>query len=202
MKYLRILLLLLLSGYLISCSDDTQADQTSNTVQSQIDPLATFIPQGYAILDSAYGDLNLDTLPDLVLILKKEGEETSSEPAYQPEERPLLILIGENEGFRLAAQNKRSVYCVNCGGMMGDPYQGMTIKNGYVSVEHYGGSGSRWSRIITYRYDKKEKHWFLHRDGGESFQVSNPDEVETTMRTKEDFGQLRFEEFDIYESYD
>ncbi|MEM7368614.1 MAG: hypothetical protein AAF587_08410 [Bacteroidota bacterium] len=200
MIHQRILFLHVLLGGMIGCTNGSRMENTSSGSSDPSDQADAFIPHGYSMLDSASGHLNMDSIIDMILILKKDGEETSSEPVDHPEERPLLLLLGQaNNQFRLATQNKQTVYCVNCGGMMGDPYQGLVIKDGYFSVEHYGGSGLRWSRIITYRYDPKEKHWFLHRDGGESFQVRNPDDVDTYMRTKKDFGTVRFEAFDIYQ---
>ena len=82
---------------------------------------------------------------------------------------------------------------------MGDPFMGIKIKNGYFSVEHYGGSSWRWTRIITYKYSKQDKEWFLHKDGSESFHASEPQKVETKIKTTKDFGQIKFEEFDIYD---
>jgi hypothetical protein len=158
-----------------------------------------FVPKDYAVLDTASGDLNLDNIKDLILVLKRNGEDTLSDVVDNPEKRPLLILLGDiNHKLTLAKKNDNTVYCIDCGGMMGDPYMGITIKNGYFSVEHYGGSGWRWSRIITYKYSKQENEWFLHKDGSESFNVCEPEKVESTIRTAKDFGKVRFEEFDIY----
>lgn len=41
-----------------------------------------------------------------------------------------------------------------------NPYSGLTIKNGYFSVEHYAGSAWRWTRIPTFKYSKAENDWF------------------------------------------
>lgn len=158
-----------------------------------------FIPSGYSVLDSALGNLNGDNLTDAILILKKNGEEKTSDVVDNPEKRPLLILTGNPDNtFTLAARNDNTVFCVDCGGVLGDPYNGITIKNGYFSVEHYGGSSWRWARIITYKYSEAEKGWFLHKDGSESFHASNPEKVETIIKTTKDFGKVPFVNFDIY----
>ncbi len=70
--------------------------------------------------------------------------------------RPLLILIGNSYGNlkKVAHNNNNTVLCHNCGGIFSDPFEGITIKNGYFSVEHYGGSNWRWTEIITYKYLK------------------------------------------------
>jgi len=43
--------------------------------------------------------------------------------------RPLLILLGKKGGgFSLYARNVSVFLCRNCGGMFGDPFEGITIK--------------------------------------------------------------------------
>lgn len=161
--------------------------------------LLKFIPTNYSILDTLSGDLNLDKKMDYILVLKKEGEDTLSDVVNIPEKRPLLILLREESGkLKLVGRNDNTVYCFDCGGMMGDPYMGITIKNGYFSVEHYGGSGWRWRRIITYKFSKKKSEWFLHKDVSESFHATDPEKIEYKIRSKKDFGLVKFEDFDIY----
>lgn len=83
---------------------------------------------------------------------------------------------------------------------MGDPFTGVTIKNGYFSVEHYGGSGWRWTRIVTFKYAPAEKNWFLFKDGGDSFHALDPEKVKTKISTVKNFGKVPFERFDIYKN--
>lgn len=208
MKVRNLIIKTFIAISLFACGQNRNSnDQVENNKEfiesikkTPVNRISKFISEGYSVLDSISGDLNLDTYNDLILILKKNDEEKTSDVIDNPEKRPLLILIGQNNGdYELAAKSNSTVYCFDCGGMMGDPYQGVTIKNGYFSVEHYGGSAWRWSRIITYKYSKSDNHWFLHRDGGESFHTSEPKKSELNMRTKKDFGNVKFEDFDIYE---
>ncbi len=204
MKTKNLIIISLIITCLYACGQNNLAKQDeqldASTTKSYIDPIAKFIPDAYSLLDSASGDLNLDEYKDLIIILKKNNEEQSSDVIDNPERRPLLILTGQGDGkYKLAAKSNSTVYCYDCGGMMGDPYEGITIKNGYFSVEHYGGSAWRWSRIITYKFSKTDNHWFLHRDGGESFHASKPEQSKSNMRTVEHFGKVKFENFDIYE---
>jgi hypothetical protein len=158
-----------------------------------------FIPKGYSILDTATGNLNLDAYPDMLLALKKDGEEKTSDVTEHPEQRPLLILLGQpDHTFALAARSDNSIYCVDCGGVMGDPYQSLVIKKGFFSVEHYGGSSWRWTRIVTFKYNAAEKKWYLFKDGGDSFHASEPEKVKRTIKTAKDFGKIPFEKFDVY----
>ncbi|MBF0573599.1 MAG: hypothetical protein HQK69_07555, partial [Desulfamplus sp.] len=160
--------------------------------------IVRFIPENYSVLNMTKGDLNLDSIDDIILILKKNGEEKTSDVIEHPEKRPLYILIGKSDGlYELAAKNDNAVYCVDCGGMLGDPFNNITIKKGCFSVEHFGGSAWRWTRIITFKYSKSEKNWFLHKDGGDSFHAAGG-KVETRVKTVKDFGLVMFEQYDIY----
>lgn len=161
--------------------------------------ISDFIPEGYLLLDTSYGDLNLDNYTDLILILKTKIEED-----YVEAKRPLLILTGDEKGFfTLKKQNNNSVLCYDCGGIFGDPYEGITIKNGYFSIEHFGGSSWKWTLIITYKYLPEKKDWYLYKYGGESFHSLNiKDTKKKKVNTTEDFGEILFEDFNIDKAFD
>lgn len=161
--------------------------------------LKKFVPKGYVALDITKGDLNLDTYPDVIMVLKKVNEEQTSSDTDHPEKRPLLILIGQpDKSYKLAARSENTVYCFKCGGIMGDPFSGITIKKGYFTVEHFGGSAWRWTRFVTYKYSAKDKDWYLHKDGHESYHATEPDKGKTATYTVKDFGKVPFAQFDIY----
>lgn len=159
--------------------------------QSPSSTLSSFIPANYQVLDSASGDLTGDGIKDLVLILQ-----SATEAANPDTTRPLLLLQGSGKGhYQLMSRNDHVVCCANCGGVFGDPYAGITIKGKYFSIEHYGGSGWRWTRVITFKYDPKTKHFILHRDAGESFHTSNPDKTEQILHAPESFGKTTLEDY-------
>jgi uncharacterized protein YecT (DUF1311 family) len=174
-------------------------EKTNHSIS--ISEIAKIIPENYSILDSVSGNLNRDEFNDYVIILKKKNEEETSNFVDDKQElRPLMLLIGQpNNKFVKVLQNDKSVLCYDCGGIMGDPYEGITIKNGYFSIEHYGGSNWRWTEIITYKYSEIENNWFLHKKGGVSFHTSDPNKMEEKTETKKDFGLIKFEDFNIYE---
>ena len=155
---------------------------------AQSKELAAFIPVGYTLLDSAISDLNKDGYKDVVLILKSKKEESFSEKL-----RPLLILHGDkNKKYNLIARNDSVVLCQGCGGVFGDPYDNLVIKNNFFSVEHYGGSHWRWTRIMTFKYDPKTKRYILHRDAGESYHMDDPEKTTENLNRKKDFDKLPF----------
>lgn len=129
-------------------------------------------PQGWTFMDTMTGDLNRDKYTDMLLVLEENGD---SETVVH--NRALIILTGNAKGeLEFRERNDTAVLCRECGGIFGDPYDGLAIKNGYFSVQHYGGSAWRWTRIITFRYHEKEKDWFLHKDGGVSYYIYDESE--------------------------
>ncbi len=159
--------------------------------QTKAVPYTSFIPKGYTLLDSATGNLNKDAHKDMVLILRNNAEKINSDTT-----RPLLLLAGKGNGlFTLMERNDHVVLCAGCGGVFGDPYRGITVKNGYFSIEHYGGSGWRWTRIITFKWDTATERFKLHRDAGVSFHTSDPNKQEEMTYRKQDFGKIFFNEF-------
>ena len=157
----------------------------------QFHPLKTFIPPNFTLLDSASGDINLDGLTDLVLILRNTAEKLNPDTT-----RPLLLLQSNGKGlYKLVGRNDSVVLCMNCGGIWGDPYDNMTVKKGYFSIEHMGGSSWRWTRIITFKFDIKRKLFVLHRDAGFSWWNVERGHERNIVTSKEDFDKLPFEKY-------
>ncbi len=159
----------------------------------------SFIPENYAVLDSQKGDLNLDKIKDVILVLKKIDEEKESDTSKSEVRRPLIILLGKYDGsFTQVARNDNAVYCVTCGGVMGDPFVGVVITEGCFSIEHYGGSVWRWSTETTFKYSEQKKTWLLHKKVSEEFNATEPAETKTTTETAKTLGTVKFQDFDIY----
>jgi hypothetical protein len=151
----------------------------------------TYIPSNFAILDSASGDIDRDGIADLIVILKDTAENRDTAT-----NRPLLLLQGNGRGlYKLIGRNDSVVLCFNCGGMWGDPYESMTVKEGYFSIEHMGGSNWRWTRIITFKYDVTRKIFVLHRDAGYSWWTLEKGHEKDYVTTPKDFDKLPFDRY-------
>lgn len=165
-----------------------------------LDQIKPYLPNDYTILDTCTGDLNRDSFADLLVVLKKNREDSTSDITEHPEKRPLLLFLrSADSSYQLAARKDNVVLCIDGGGIMGDPYAALVIKNGYFSVEHYGGSGWRWKRITTFKYVPAEDKWYLHKDASQIHSSVEPEKVFTTVWTTEQFGKVRLEDFNIYE---
>jgi hypothetical protein len=153
--------------------------------------LGSYVLKNYSILDTVSGDLNRDEYPDVILLLK-----SNMEADYPAVSRPLIILEGiSSRQYKLAARNDNLVLCAECGGMLGDPYQAVTIEKGSFTVMHYGGSAWRWTQNITFTYQPATGKYMLHRDTGESFHSSNPNKVKKIKYQKENWDVVSFEDY-------
>ena len=153
-----------------------------------------FIPKGYALIDTAMGDLNLDKLQDIILVLKTIGEDTALDATEY--KRPLLLLLGHaDKTYALASRNDNVVYCHQCGGAFGEPYTGVEIKNGLFTVNHFGGTNDRWSNEIIFKYSKADKNWYLFKIVDKGWNVFHLDDVGTIIKTKKDFGIVSFKKY-------
>jgi hypothetical protein len=161
--------------------------------------LISLIPPGYELLDTLKGNLNLDSITDLLIIAKKLNETALAEKTDSTVKRLLLVATGGPDGtFIIKRQSENIILCAACGGAMGDPYAAMVIKNGFFSIEHYGGSSWRWERTTTFRYSPKDNDWLLHKDGTSSFHAAEPERVTETLKTVKETGRVFFTDFNIY----
>lgn len=167
--------------------------------------IARFVPAGFQTLDFAAADLDADGRPDVVLILRRTDED---DVANGEAGRPLLLLLRQPDG-RLAQGRRaeRLVYCRACGGMLGDPYQGLTATRGRFTVSLAGGSASaHWAVEYTFAYDSTAKDWLLAEEknaGDERNDQSASDDGEgeersgwTKVLTRRQLGDIPLERFD------
>ena len=166
-------------------------------VNSQFQPLTYYIPNNYTILDSLSRDINNDKIKDLVLILKHNQEEDNFDTT-----RPLLLLEGNNQGlYRLMAKNDNVVLCKECGGVYGDPFEGISIENRGFTLDFRGGSRWRWTRHISFKFDKISSRFILYKDIGIDYDGANPEgKIDKKKYNKKDFGRLPFTKYNYEKS--
>lgn len=133
---------------------------TSAQVAKEWEKIKSFIPLGYKLLDLVSGDLNEDGFVDFAIVLKNQNEDNNGDAL-----RPLLLITGSKHNkLTLRERNDSVVLCKNCGGIFGDPFQSVTIKEGVLSVKHNVGSSWRWGRTISFIYDIALEEFVLNSD--------------------------------------
>lgn len=174
------------------------AAQPGNTMPAEINK---FILKGYEVLDYTTGDLNKDKKPDAILILKAAGEDTIQTEDFTTPERPMLLLVRQDNGaLKLAGRNDAVVMCRQCGGIYGDPYESISADSNSFSINFYGGSAWRWSHEYTFRYNAAKKDWFIYQESQTSYWNIEPDKYFSSATVAED--ELKAVPFSQYKPAD
>ncbi len=178
-SFLRLALLLFSFGALCGFLSTQEAVQLPN-------------PKHYTVLDSAFADINGDQVVDKVLVYTlKEG--VPSDDDFDP--RPTVVFYGRGEDtFEPILRNDAVVACKICGGVFGDPYEGMDLSEGKMTFYAFGGSSWRWSRTTSFTLVGKE--WLLTECKEVSFHASDPEKQSTEYYHKEQYGRMKFEDFE------
>jgi len=178
-------------------STDTTGDKADLVTEEEQEPEEwsenpmDFTPDGYVLYQTYKGDLNRDEFEDMVAVFN--AVDSNDEMIN----RAVMLLTADKDGkLTMAALNKEGAYCPDCGGAMGDPLASVVIKNGYFTIEHFGGSRERWTDDPTFKYSTKDGKWYLHRRSKIVYDALDPENGSTeTMLSTRDFGVVNFEDF-------
>jgi hypothetical protein len=122
---------------------------------------------GYTILLSQKGDLNKDSIEDLIICFKSNKEDLDVEDFANTPKRKCVIYLGNNNSTVTKVAESFTALVLPEGN--GDPLSGISIKNGYFSLEHYSlYPGNDYTRIITFKYDALKKTFLIHKDNEEN----------------------------------
>lgn len=105
-------------------------------------------------IGQATGDLNKDGQAEKVLVV----EDLNSSDEYSHERR-LQIYHLVNGQWNLWEDIAGGLLGSADGGMMGDPFEAITIERGVIVIKHFGGSRQKWS--YTHRFRYQNKNWEL-----------------------------------------
>jgi len=123
--------------------------------------LQAFVEADTKPIEFKSADLNNDGKTDYILVLA--NSKLGPDEEYNDEsKRPTLIIIRGADGtLAEAARNELAAGCAACGGIMGDPFEGVTACKGTFTVTNSGGSRDRWSFEYTFNYSRKDNAWQL-----------------------------------------
>lgn len=148
------------SSLMDSAANDTAAHDTIAAVPLQLKDSA-FVPKHYRVADVVFGDLNRDSFPDAIVMLRHDSDDVAM---YSEDPRWIYILLGTADGnFEVKSKSSHATFKQSEGGMFGDPYDGMTIGAGTFSINHYGGSRYRWTSNYVFEYDAAKTEWYYTR---------------------------------------
>ena len=128
--------------------------------------IVEFVPAGWTILDSAYGDLNKDGIKDAAIVIQHTDSiamVNSLEDTVLTQPRILLILFKKpsENSFKLVEQSN-SFILKHDNSAMDDPYQEMAINNGIMEIKfHLFYSMGSWyvtNAVYKFRYQQGQFH--------------------------------------------
>lgn len=114
--------------------------------------------QQYKVYKTISLDLNDDNLNDYIVVLVHINEDNLSD-----QKRLLIIYTTENKILKKVGESSEIVFCRTCGGMLGDPFQGIRYVGNLIYVTNYGGSRWRWSNEYRLKYDEG-KIWLVEKE--------------------------------------
>ncbi len=202
---MQALALILATGAVFSTSsvfaqDESVTDGAYTPIPEKQVPseIKAFVESGTRAIAIERADLNGDGREDVLLVLQAKIARDDG-TGFEQRQRPLLILTRDAKGaLHLRKRNDKMVMCPECGGMMGDPLQVVSAKTKSFRIEHYGGSGWRWSVNYQFNYSRRDDTWQLVRVEETSFHASDPETMEKNLvRTPpKDYGKIDIAEFD------
>lgn len=172
----------------------TAAQSEELQIPTEVRP---FVETGTKAIALEASDLNGDGRGDFVLVLERENPAMDQDD-FPVNQRPLLILLrGEDGRLTAAKRNERLVMCSKCGGVFGDPFEGVVAGRNTFTVEFYGGSNWRWKYSYQFNYSRVDKTWQLVRAEEISYHTSDPDKMKTQVFTPpRDYGKIDLADFD------
>lgn len=182
----------------VEAADSTAIqDQKSNDelkIPAEVNP---FIEEGTKAIALESADLNGDKLKDYVLVLEKLNPE-KDEYDRPVNQRPLIILIRDNQDKLSAVKrSEKTVMCSECGGMMGDAFEGVDVGEKTFTVNHYGGSRIRWAERYKFNYSRIDNTWQLVEVKKITYDSTEDDKkFKTDILTPKKFGKIDIADFD------
>ena len=98
------------------------------------------------IIAEKIGDLDKDGIDEKVIVYE------TNEPTEYGNIREICILKKVDGKWKDWKNSKSAVLKSGEGGMMGDPFEGIEIQNGILSINFFGGSSWKWSYTDKYRF--------------------------------------------------
>lgn len=165
-----------------------------------IEELEAFVDEEHFIITYAAGDFNGDLQTDAILVLGDKKEVDKHRTKQEEVKRPLLILKRNDQGvLEKMHENDKVVYCYMCDSPNGSPLTSILFEGNTFAVQHEAGKSNRWTRIVSFEYDREKEVWLLLKDATSQYNIMNGKGFDSTVKTQDDFGFITFERVDVFE---
>ncbi|MGY3052470.1 hypothetical protein ACVWYG_000660 [Pedobacter sp. UYEF25] len=121
------------------------------------------IPADWHLFSKAFGDLNADGTEDLAVILEADREvnetrvygDNHTDIIKEKQKPRILVLFFRDKNsnrFQLSAQNNNFILREKEGGILGEPFEQIAIKDEQLYLRFKGGSIWRWEMGYTFKF--------------------------------------------------
>ncbi|WP_378184079.1 hypothetical protein [Aquimarina sp. SS2-1] len=128
------ILILFIFSFLPCISQENEKNETINT------------PKYFRILDETEGDLDKDEIPEKVIVYDTEKNTDFGT------ERQIYIYKKNKDRWQLWKKSVGAILPSEHGGMMGDPFVGISVERNCIVINHFGGSRQKWNYTHRFRY--------------------------------------------------
>jgi hypothetical protein len=104
------------------------------------------LPTGFKVLDQKDGDLTKDGIAEKVIVFD------TNDSAESGTVRVIHIYKKAGNKWTLLVSSKSAVGESESGGMMGDPFESIEIKDNILFINQSGGSSWKWFKTDKYRF--------------------------------------------------
>ena len=164
----KLVLVLIITLNLIYCGkkeenkpqEDTITNIESNASDIESTPMAPETenpsvpsPNSFRNIKEAKGDLDGDQEDELAVVYDTNKEDELGT------QREIHIFKKNGDKWDLLHKTSGAVLPSKAGGMMGDPFDTITIEKGALVVHHFGGAREKW--MYTHRFRFQKENWYL-----------------------------------------
>jgi len=146
-----------------------------------------FVPKGFVVFDTVYGDLNKDGTDDCVLIIKGTDKSQIITDEYRGQldrnRRGIIVLFNKNEHYELVVKNYSCFSSENeDGGVYYAPELSIEIKKGNLYINYAHGRYGYWG--YTFRFQNSDFELIGYDDSDDRGPVVNS-QTSINFSTKE-----------------
>ena len=128
-------------------SSEEVSSPAEKSLPQKVAPDTVTLPATLRKIAQAEGDLNKDGQPELVLVL----DDLQSADDFGISRRIHIYRL-ENGQWKRWEEFRGGILSSESGGMMGDPFEAITIERGTIVINHFGGSRYKWTYTHRFRY--------------------------------------------------